>query len=124
MKKKILVGIAVLAIAAIAAFNVNLNMDQKNELSLLALVNVEALAQNEEGGSDFIYAIDKDPCTFNVTTDAQANFITKILGINAKVNAIADLTNATALYRLGGNYRLGTDLRCGDIVSQIISAAE
>ncbi len=49
MKKKILVGIAVLAIAAIAAFNVNLNT--KSEVSLLTLANIEALAQDESGGS-------------------------------------------------------------------------
>ncbi|WP_313381507.1 NVEALA domain-containing protein [Proteiniphilum saccharofermentans] len=45
MKKKIFVGIAVLAMAAIAAFNVNLNTN--SEVSLLTLANVEALAQCE-----------------------------------------------------------------------------
>jgi|SRR5690554_1842698 len=47
MKKKFFVGIAVLAIAAIAAFNVNLNTGQKNDMSVLVLANVEALANNE-----------------------------------------------------------------------------
>jgi len=42
MKKKILYGIVVLAIAAIAAFNVNLNTN--DEMSLLTLANIEALA--------------------------------------------------------------------------------
>ena len=53
MKKKIFGGIAILAIAAIAAFNVNLNMNQKNKLSLLALVNVEALAEGEASSKKY-----------------------------------------------------------------------
>jgi hypothetical protein len=43
MKKKVFGGIAVLVIAAIAAFNVNFN-SQSNELSAISLANVEALA--------------------------------------------------------------------------------
>jgi hypothetical protein len=47
MKKKILFGgIAVLVIAAVAAWNVSLN-SQKSELSDTMLANVEALAQSE-----------------------------------------------------------------------------
>ncbi|WP_313381518.1 NVEALA domain-containing protein [Proteiniphilum saccharofermentans] len=44
MKKKILCGITVLAIAALAAFNLNLSSDE-NVVSSLTLANVEALAQ-------------------------------------------------------------------------------
>ena len=44
MKKKIFVGIAVLAIAAVAVLNVNVNTSQENDVSLLELANVEALA--------------------------------------------------------------------------------
>jgi hypothetical protein len=47
MKKKIFGGIAVVAIAAITLFNVNIN--QKHDTSLLALANVEALAECEQG---------------------------------------------------------------------------
>jgi hypothetical protein len=43
MKKKIFGGIAVLAIAAVAVVNVNLN-SQNNDLSDISLANVEALA--------------------------------------------------------------------------------
>ncbi|MDL2241948.1 NVEALA domain-containing protein [Bacteroidales bacterium OttesenSCG-928-L03] len=43
MKKKIFGGILVIALAVVAAFNVNLNSGN-NELSLLCLANVEALA--------------------------------------------------------------------------------
>jgi hypothetical protein len=43
MKKYILGGIALLMIAAIAAWNVSLNL-QRNDLSRLSLANVEALA--------------------------------------------------------------------------------
>lgn len=48
MKKKIIGGIAVLAIAAVAAFNVNMNTQETN-LSLLSLANVEALAGENDG---------------------------------------------------------------------------
>ena len=46
--KKIFIGITCLVVAAIAAFNVNLNA--KGDNSLLTLANVEALAQNEVDG--------------------------------------------------------------------------
>ncbi|GAB6008834.1 NVEALA domain-containing protein [Dysgonomonas reticulitermitis] len=49
MKKKIFGSLLVLAIAAVAAFNVNLNTQDSN-LSTLALANVEALAQESGGG--------------------------------------------------------------------------
>jgi hypothetical protein len=43
MSKKLFGGIVILAIAAVAAWNVNLN-SQSNDLSDIALTNVEALA--------------------------------------------------------------------------------
>lgn len=46
MKKKIIGGIAVLTIAAAAAFNVSLNAQEEN-LSNISLANVEALADGE-----------------------------------------------------------------------------
>jgi hypothetical protein len=51
MKKYIISGIAVLAIAAVAAWNVGLNLNSQNShnLSDIQLANVEALAQ-ENGG--------------------------------------------------------------------------
>ncbi|WP_080904340.1 NVEALA domain-containing protein [Parabacteroides sp. Marseille-P3160] len=51
MKKKIFGGLAVLAIAAMAAFNVNLSAQEEN-LSTISLANVEALAGGE--GEDFL----------------------------------------------------------------------
>jgi predicted exporter len=45
MKKKLFGSIAVLAIAAMAAFNVNINNSSENDLSLISLNEVEALAQ-------------------------------------------------------------------------------
>jgi hypothetical protein len=48
--KKIIFGIAVLAIAGIVALNVNLGAKKSGEVSLLALANIEALANGEEGG--------------------------------------------------------------------------
>jgi hypothetical protein len=51
MKTKIIYGIAVLAIVAVAAWNVNLSMNQENEMSSMALANVEALAGENDGSS-------------------------------------------------------------------------
>jgi hypothetical protein len=53
MKKKILAGIAVLAIATMAAFNVNLDTSE-SDLSALALANVEVLA-GENSGTTYTY---------------------------------------------------------------------
>ena len=50
MKKKIFGGIAVLAIAAVAAWNVGVNLNsQKSGLSDVLLANIEALGQSENG---------------------------------------------------------------------------
>jgi len=65
MNKKIFGGIALLVIAAAVALNVTLSNQKQKAASLLALVNVEALAQSEgnetgyqsmlvtENGSDY-----------------------------------------------------------------------
>ncbi|MDR0506066.1 MAG: NVEALA domain-containing protein [Dysgonamonadaceae bacterium] len=50
MYKKVLYGIAILAIAAVAAWNVNVN-SQKEELSDVMLANVEALASETDSAS-------------------------------------------------------------------------
>ena len=47
MKKKILGGLIVVAVAAVAAFNINFNVGADKELSAISLANVEALAQGE-----------------------------------------------------------------------------
>lgn len=59
MKKKILGGIAVLAIAVVAAFNVSINT-QDSGMSLISLENVEALASGE--ASSTYYSSDLDDC--------------------------------------------------------------
>jgi hypothetical protein len=48
MEKKIFISFAVLAVAAVAAWNVYLASAQSNELSDLMLANVEALARGED----------------------------------------------------------------------------
>jgi hypothetical protein len=50
MKKNILGGIAVLAIAAVAAWNVSVNKQSKG-LSGIMLTNIEALAQESSTGN-------------------------------------------------------------------------
>jgi hypothetical protein len=50
MKKRFLGGFAVVAIAAMAAWNINF-ASESDSWSDVALANVEALARNEGGGS-------------------------------------------------------------------------
>jgi len=50
MKKKIFGGIAIVAIAVAMAFNVTLSNQKQDKASMLALANVEALAQDGEIG--------------------------------------------------------------------------
>jgi hypothetical protein len=53
MNKKIFSSLAILTIAVIVAFNVNLSTKKSNMTSLLALANVEALADGENGASNY-----------------------------------------------------------------------
>src|SRR5690606_9723331 len=50
MKKEILSGMVAVAIAAVAAVNVNFNNEAEDALSALSLANVEALEGDEIGG--------------------------------------------------------------------------
>ncbi|MDR1882074.1 MAG: NVEALA domain-containing protein [Prevotella sp.] len=63
MKKKILGGALVLAIAAVAAFNVNLS-SQNSDMSSLTLANVEALAGGEYDQP--IWRVEPSPSQSNV----------------------------------------------------------
>lgn len=54
MKKKVLGSIAVLAIAALTAFNVNIN-SQDNGLSDISLDNVEALASESSSKYKYVF---------------------------------------------------------------------
>jgi hypothetical protein len=57
MCKKIIGGITVIAIAAVAVWNVSVNLNsQKNELSDISLANIEALGQ-EVGFDPGVYYI-------------------------------------------------------------------
>ncbi|MDR1225948.1 MAG: NVEALA domain-containing protein [Prevotellaceae bacterium] len=51
MKKKFLIGIAAVAVAAVAAVNVNF-ASQNNDLSALSLANIEALAEEQDTPRD------------------------------------------------------------------------
>ncbi|MDR2147020.1 MAG: NVEALA domain-containing protein [Tannerella sp.] len=53
MTKKVLYGLAVIVIAALAVVNLNINNSQTGKLSDMSLANVEALAQME-GGTFFV----------------------------------------------------------------------
>lgn len=56
MKKKIIGGIAIMAIAIAAAFNLNLNKESQ-DLSMLSLANVDALASESTSKKYDCYSI-------------------------------------------------------------------
>jgi hypothetical protein len=92
MKTKILGGIAIVAIAAAVAFNVHLNMSKTNSASLLALSNVEALAWEMNGPTDwFKYGFTKDettretPCSGTSTTTTTSTTPSASAGANITV---------------------------------------
>lgn len=65
MKKKIFGSLAIVTIALIVAFNVNLNIIKKsNNVSLLDLTNVEALAGLEEWWNRLDWNCDSIPCYY------------------------------------------------------------
>lgn len=76
MKKQVLSGFAVLVLAAVAVFNVN--MSSKNDISLLSLANIEALANNENNSEKYYTRISAD-CTITVT--GKANSTITVAGI-------------------------------------------
>jgi hypothetical protein len=59
-KNKIFGGIAVLAIAAVAAVNISVNAQKESPLSMFALANVEALA--DEGGTSYLKELEWIEC--------------------------------------------------------------
>jgi hypothetical protein len=118
MKKKIL-GIVVLGIVVVGAININLN-NSIDKYSAISLANLEALSQ--ESNNEFIYRIDKEECDFQVSSTGHVNVIFRLFGLNANIGASADLSDATALYALNGEYRLGTDVRCADVISKLLAA--
>jgi len=63
MRKKILSGLAALFIAIAVAFNVSMNMSEKNQLSDFGLANAEALANGENSGGDGWTVIEVE-CTY------------------------------------------------------------
>ena len=68
MKKKILGGLAIMAIAAISALNVNFNIGHKDFQSEIFMANIEALAQNESGSG-------KTTCYHTITSKDSSRVI-------------------------------------------------
>lgn len=106
MRNKILGGFAVLVVAAIAAFNVNLTSE--DEFSLLSLANVEALA-NGEGPNDPVWIRTDGDCTYEFQTKAYGDVQLNLTGIgivklkaNAHGEAKYTAYNAKTHCELGG----------------------
>ena len=115
-KSKFLYGLAILAIAAVAAGNVNIN-SQTNVMSDLALANVEALASDVEGGSggSLVYNIEEGNCS--VTLSGQAGIKGTVLGVNYTIPASGSITltfnDVKILCSSGGKYAC-TQKTCAD----------
>ena len=101
MKNKILSVIFTLALLATAGFGVQKSMKGNAGLSDLALANVEALAQNENGGGDgTLWTREDDDCTYTFTGKAGSQVHFSILGIPISLTIGADGT-ATYVYGNG-----------------------
>jgi hypothetical protein len=79
-------SLIVIAIVAVAAFNVNINLAQESNMSPLALANVEALAQNEGGGVENcnIIVYNRNTMEDYVPTTVQYN---SEVGLHAKIGS-------------------------------------
>jgi hypothetical protein len=82
MRTKIFGGIAVLAIVAVAAWNVNLNSQPSYKLSDTMLANVEALAQ-ETGTGARSCSLSWKVSVLGITTEKSCS-VTCDIGYNAK----------------------------------------
>jgi hypothetical protein len=70
--KKIIYGIAVLAVVGVVAFNVNLETKKSGEVSLMALANIEALADGENGNAGWFWCPGVGfACMWNIPTNPQ-----------------------------------------------------
>jgi hypothetical protein len=82
MKKKILSGSALLAVAAVAAWNVSIN-SQKSDTSGLSLANMEALAQEgEKGGVNTIITQEGPEIEVQVNTSTIAYYVCSTIIVN------------------------------------------
>jgi hypothetical protein len=100
MKKVVLVSIAIVAIVVTAAFNVNFNTKNKNNLSLIQLANVEILAHGED---DF-----KDCPITQYTRNAQEQYVTTNVQYSASIGFFAELK--------GKKVALGAEAKAGGSV--------
>ena len=113
MKKKIFGGLLVLAIAAVAAFNLNLNSEDSG-FSLLSLVNVEALAGDDEntGKLDTSY----DRATKDCTISANAAIA---MGLKVKGSGDVTMTDAEVVCSGGGNTAC-TPINCSEVWANLL----
>lgn len=79
MRNKILGGALVLVIAAIATFNIYLNT-KKDNMSLLVLANVEALAKDDEGAPGASYTRVASDCVITIKGKAGSSVTLPGLG--------------------------------------------
>ena len=112
-KVKILYGLAVLAIVATAAWNVNYNSQIKG-MSDLALVKTEALADNE-GGGGYEYNLEEGDCS--ITVEGEAGYKFTILGrewtipLSGKITITFDDVKISC--STGGSYQC-SQVTCAD----------
>lgn len=120
--KKNLFGaiILVVIIAGIVGYNVYISRSVI-QLSDIALVNIDALAQ-DEGSGEFKCYIYKDKCVVMASTTGELATLNKYLKLlgrpEVSVRLSVDITDATCLYSTtpdGPVVRCGADRRCADI---------
>ena len=89
MKKKILGGIAAIAIATVVALNMQIMVGENDQITDLSMANVEALAQHEESAETGQYY------------DCQSTFV---YGFGWLARACDGCTHVTAAWIFGPSY--------------------
>jgi hypothetical protein len=87
MRKKIFIGIAAIAVAAIAAINVNFALQGNNDLSALSLANVEALAQEpDDDTSQYMAKIERtwEEVCYHHQGNSDTKTVTKFHSVDCK----------------------------------------
>lgn len=120
-KKRILSSIFAIALMAVVGMGISKNVNSNENLSKLALGNIEALAliNGEDGSDEFNCSLGKDECKITVTAQIAPKLKEKF-NITVTVGFTVDLTDFTKVYSAPlpnkPRVRCGTDVFCNDLL--------
>lgn len=125
-KKKFLKTLSIVAVAIISGYGgMKAYQSHANEISLLTLQGVEALADGTPEENEGLYYLHHFDCKITVSTSAEANILARFINGNAKVGATADLSPLTQYFNNisedgEGPCEKETQITCNEAVQQIL----